>query len=132
MVYNAMKLFMEVNPQLFDECSHDYEEQQNNADSREQNRQSKWDKVMERAMERQNGRGTAAYAPSAPGIGSKGATPLRHDELDPLSQDSQRRLEALRLQDDTLSSKERRSDKQDSVSWFSQVFLYRIFLFCFI
>lgn len=118
MVYNAMKLFMEVNPQLFDECSHEYEEQQNNADSREQNRQSKWDRVMERAMERQNGRATATLTPSTSGIGSKGATPLRHDELDPLSQDSQRRLEALRLQDDTLSSKERRSDKQDSVCWF--------------
>ena len=28
MVYNAMKLFMEVNPQLFDDCSHDYAESQ--------------------------------------------------------------------------------------------------------
>ena len=115
MVYNAMKLFMEVNPQLFDECSHEYAEQQSNADSREQNRQSKWDKVMERAMERQNGRTAGTYTPSSPDISSKGATPLRHDELDPLSQDSQRRLEALRLQDDTLTGKDRRNDKQGSV-----------------
>lgn len=116
MVYNAMKLFMEVNPQLFDECSHEYAEHQSNADSREQNRQSKWDKVMERAKERQNGRTTLTFASPSPGVSSKGATPLRHEELDPLSQDSQRRLEALRLQDDNLIGKERRNDKPGSVS----------------
>ena len=33
MVYNAMKLFMEINPQLFDDCSHDYTEHQNNAEA---------------------------------------------------------------------------------------------------
>jgi serine/threonine-protein phosphatase 2A regulatory subunit B' len=33
MVYNAMKLFMEVNPQLFDDCSHDYAESQRLDDS---------------------------------------------------------------------------------------------------
>lgn len=106
---------MEVNPQLFDECSHEYAEQQSNAGSREQGRQSKWDKVMERAMERQNGRTTGAYPPSSTSVGPKGTTPSRHDELDPLSQDSRRRLEALRLQDDTSSGKERRNDKQGSV-----------------
>ena len=124
MVYNAMKLFMEVNPQLFDECSHEYAEHQSNADSREHSRQLKWDKVKERAMERQNGRMAGAFASPSPGISSKGATPLRHEELDPLSQDSQRRLEALRLQDDNLTSKDRRNDKQGSVSFFQ--YLYEI------
>lgn len=49
MVYNAMKLFMEINPQLFDDCSHDYNEHQNNADKREQERKEKWDKLQQRA-----------------------------------------------------------------------------------
>ena len=49
MVYNAMKLFMEVNPQLFDECSHDYTEQQNNAEAVKQNRQAKWDRLSQLA-----------------------------------------------------------------------------------
>ena len=40
MVYNAMKLFMEINPQLFDDCSHDYTEHQNNAEAREQAREA--------------------------------------------------------------------------------------------
>ena len=45
MVYNAMKLFMEVNPQLFDECSHEYAEQQNNAEAVKAARQAKWDRL---------------------------------------------------------------------------------------
>src|SRR5450432_2110218 len=49
MVYNAMKLFMEINPQLFDDCSHDYTEHQNNAEAREQARESKWKALAEQA-----------------------------------------------------------------------------------
>lgn len=55
MVYNAMKLFMEVNPQLFDDCSHAYTESQNNADARKQERQAKWDKLSALAKSMQNG-----------------------------------------------------------------------------
>ncbi|KAF2497229.1 serine/threonine protein phosphatase 2A [Lophium mytilinum] len=107
MVYNAMKLFMEVNPQLFDDCSHDYAESQNNADQRQQARQSRWDKLSELAKARQNGR--IESKPAAPtGQSSKVSSPMRLDESDPLSQDSQRRLEALRLQDDAMSARDRR------------------------
>ncbi|KAF2153560.1 protein phosphatase 2A regulatory B subunit [Myriangium duriaei CBS 260.36] len=55
MVYNAMKLFMEVNPQLFDDCSHQYTESQNNADARKQERQAKWDRLSQLAKTMQNG-----------------------------------------------------------------------------
>ncbi|KAF2816574.1 protein phosphatase regulatory subunit [Mytilinidion resinicola] len=107
MVYNAMKLFMEVNPQLFDDCSHDYAESQNNADQRQQARQSRWDKLSELAKARQNG--YVEPKPAAPtGQSSKVSSPMRLDESDPLSQDSQRRLEALRLQDDAMSARDRR------------------------
>ncbi|KAF2841278.1 protein phosphatase regulatory subunit [Patellaria atrata CBS 101060] len=117
MVYNAMKLFMEVNPQLFDDCSHDYAESQNTASQRQQDRQSKWDRLAELANARQNGR----IEPRLPGTNSQGTkvtSPMRLDDVDPLSQDSQRRLEALRLQDDAMSSRERRAkdyDRQGSV-----------------
>ncbi|KAF1996463.1 protein phosphatase 2A regulatory B subunit [Amniculicola lignicola CBS 123094] len=103
MVYNAMKLFMEVNPQLFDDCSHDYAESQNNATERQQDRQNRWDKLAKLADARQNGK-LDASAPSQSKIGS----PMRIDDSDPLSQDSQRRLEALRLQDDGAASRDRR------------------------
>ncbi|KAF2455637.1 phosphatase 2A regulatory B subunit-domain-containing protein [Lineolata rhizophorae] len=109
MVYNAMKLFMEVNPQLFDECSHEYTESQSTAEHRKQTRESKWDRLAELAKTRQNGRVESKM------VGSPGSTkvssPLRPDEADPLSQDSQRRLEALRLQDgDAMAGSGRRKD----------------------
>jgi serine/threonine-protein phosphatase 2A regulatory subunit B' len=106
MVYNAMKLFMEVNPQLFDDCSHDYAESQNNADQRNQSRQMRWEKLAELAKAKQNGK----VEPKGPSSlqASKVGSPMHVDDTDPLSQDSQRRLEALRLQDDGLSSRERR------------------------
>jgi len=110
-----MKLFMEVNPQLFDDCSHDYAESQNNADQRQQSRQSRWDKLDELAKARQNGR--IEPKPQAPtGQSSKVSSPMRLDESDPLSQDSQRRLEALRLQDDAMSGRERRTKDYDRSS----------------
>ena len=104
MVYNAMKLFMEVNPQLFDECSHDYTEQQNNAEAVKQSRQAKWDRLTALAEQMtQNGYAPAVRPPGAgyPDMtGPKGISPLQQDDIDPLSQDSSRRMEQLRLQDD--------------------------------
>lgn len=55
MVYNAMKLFMEVNPQLFDECSHEYTESQSTAPARQQARNAKWEQLSQQAKARQNG-----------------------------------------------------------------------------
>jgi serine/threonine-protein phosphatase 2A regulatory subunit B' len=101
MVFNAMKLFMEVNPQLFDDCSHDYAEHQNQAAERKQNRQSRWDELARIAEARKNGTLETKPASSATQVGS----PMRVDDNDPLSQDSQRRLEALRLQDDGLAGR---------------------------
>ncbi|CZT21427.1 related to B56-delta regulatory subunit of protein phosphatase 2A [Ramularia collo-cygni] len=60
MVYNAMKLFMEVNPQLFDECSHNYTEDQNNAEGVKAARQAKWDRLTQLAESmKQNGHTSA-------------------------------------------------------------------------
>lgn len=100
MVYNAMKLFMEVNPQLFDDCSHDYAESQNNAGQRQQSRQDRWDKLAKLAEARQNG---ITEKPSL--TSAAAASPMRLDDSDPLSQG---RLENLRLQDDGTAPRERR------------------------
>jgi serine/threonine-protein phosphatase 2A regulatory subunit B' len=97
MVYNAMKLFMEVNPQLFDDCSHDYAESQNNATERQKTRESRWETLEKLAEARKNG--TVVDKPVS------ATTPMRLEDSDPLSQG---RLEALRLQDDTNSPKDRR------------------------
>ena len=119
MVYNAMKLFMEINPQLFDDCSHDYTELQNTADQRQQARASKWQRLVEQARERkdsQSGSIPLAYKPQ----GQKVNTPLRIDEVDPMTQDSQRKLDALRIQDESTIGRDQRRprelDRQNSVS----------------
>jgi serine/threonine-protein phosphatase 2A regulatory subunit B' len=106
MVYNAMKLFMEVNPQLFDDCSHDYAEQQNNAEQIQRNRQAKWDRLAEMAKNRKNG--VLPTLPATTTTGSKVTSPIKQEDSDALSQDSSRRLEQLRLGDDAASGRERR------------------------
>lgn len=99
MVYNAMKLFMEINPQLFDECSHDYNEMQANAEQRQQARKSKWDQLAKQANQRRNSQAMPTI-PVTDTKGQKASTPMRVDEIDPMTQDSQKRLDALRLQDE--------------------------------
>ncbi|KAE8354212.1 transcription-associated protein [Aspergillus coremiiformis] len=98
MVYNAMKMFMEINPQLFDECSHDYNERQNSAEQRERARKERWEKLAAQAKDRQNG-----VPPPPPPVD----VPVFVDEVDSITQDSQLRLHALKL-DDPGSGKERR------------------------
>lgn len=88
MVYNAMKLFMEINPQLFDDCSHDYTEHQNTAEAREHAREAKWAALAQQAgLSKTNGTSTPSR--------TSGAV----DEMDPLAEDNQRRLDSLQLQD---------------------------------
>lgn len=101
MVYNAMKLFMEINPQLFDDCSHEYTEQQNSAAAREAMRDRKWAAIAE--LGNRSKRNGAADAD-------------RTDKTDPVSEDNQKRLDSLKLQD--ADRKERRPavhERQNSV-----------------
>lgn len=116
MVYNAMKLFMEINPQLFDECSHDYTEMQNTADQRKQARQSKWDKLAELAKQKRNGM-PPVIPPLTTNVDTSLNTHLRSDDSDPLAQDNQKRLDALKIQDENPSKERRLRDheKQSSV-----------------
>ena len=106
-----MKLFMEISPQLFDECSHDYTEMQNTAEQRQMSRKSKWDVIAEQAKRRQgNGVPTTPRVGAAPIKGINAASPMRAEEVDPMTQDSQKRLDALKLQDE-VNSKDHRDGK---------------------
>lgn len=121
MVYNAMKLFMEINPQLFDDCSHDYTEQQNTADQRQKIRQSKWDQLEKLAQSRRKDQTIPPQPQSLASIrGPKINPPPRIDEVDPITQDSQKRLDALRLQDENSGARDQRrpreSEKPTAVS----------------
>jgi serine/threonine-protein phosphatase 2A regulatory subunit B' len=93
MVYNAMKLFMEINPQLFDDCSHEYTQMQEGAPEREIQRKNTW-KIIEEQAER--GRAANAAARKAPRV----LSPIGDEEHDSAS-DNQKRLDALKLQDES-------------------------------
>lgn len=94
MVYNAMKLFMEINPQLFDDCSQEYTEHQNSAASREQQRERKWAAIQELAnKQKTNGKAT---------------NPAEENDG---TEDNQKRLDSLRLQDRPAMH-----ERQDSAS----------------
>ncbi|KZF20188.1 protein phosphatase 2A regulatory B subunit [Xylona heveae TC161] len=108
MVYNAMKLFMEINPQLFDECSHEYTEMQNSAEDRQRLRKDKWAKLAEMAQQSK----TVTATENLPA--AKNPT----DDIDPMTQDSQSRLDALKLQDEISPVKGQRPrdhERQNSV-----------------
>ena len=92
MVYNAMKLFMEINPQLFDECSHDYTELQNTAAERQAARRGKWDQLAAQARRQQQ-----QQQSQRPNGGRSMSNANRADEVDPVTHDSQQRLDALKI-----------------------------------
>ncbi|KFH43656.1 Serine/threonine-protein phosphatase 2A 56 kDa regulatory subunit delta isoform-like protein [Hapsidospora chrysogenum ATCC 11550] len=117
MVYNAMKLFMEINPQLFDDCSHDYTEQQNSAAAREAIREQKWAALAEKAEQQRatNGAAAAAHAAGRAQGGNLG----RVDEVvDPVTEDNQKRLDSLKLQDSAAAAGRRPAnhERQNSSS----------------
>lgn len=110
MVYNAMKLFMEINPQLFDDCSHDYTEQQNSAAAREALRERKWAALSQQADERRASLGLGHA--EVPGRAQGGNLP-RVDEVDPVTEDNQKRLDSLKLQD--AAGRQNSHERQGSV-----------------
>lgn len=108
-----MKLFMEINPQLFDDCSHDYTEHQNNAEAREKAREEKWKALAEQAkMAKSNGSIRGGVSSTR----TKVTPPKQVAEMDPITEDNQKRLDSLKLQDG--ERRERRPsahDRQHSV-----------------
>jgi serine/threonine-protein phosphatase 2A regulatory subunit B' len=94
MVYNALKLFMEVNPQLFDDCSHEYSEQQNALAEKQSARQQRWDKLEQLAKVNKDQNPNQSQSEASASVNENQS----REEGDPL--ENQRRMEALRLQDD--------------------------------
>lgn len=92
MVYNAMKLFMEINPTLFDECTQEYVAMQDSAPQRALDRENQWKMVEETARRRQ--------AEKANGTKRSGS-PMQLTDDDHKSQENQRKMDALKLHDET-------------------------------
>lgn len=123
MVYNAMKMFMEINPQLFDDCSQEYTERQNTKPTRERSRKERWEKLSQLARDRKNSV-TQSTTSTTQVMPTPDPTP-KSENVDPLGQDNVERLQSLKLDDDaTTPSKERRlreREGQNSVSVSSPV-----------
>jgi len=66
MVYNAMKLFMEVNPALYDQCYANWVEAHGEKPTKEQTRKAKWDKLAAAAKSRKPNGEIAGPQPTAP------------------------------------------------------------------
>ena len=106
MVYNAMKLFMEINPQLFDECSDHYRETLATEEQTKLSRLDKWDQL--RAMAQKHTKNAETVIPPLTDrLGNRIKAPSRIDE-DSMTHDSQQRLDALRLQDETGTGRRRK------------------------
>lgn len=107
-----MKLFMEINPTLFDECSADYTEAQNTAGQREAVRLQKWTQLEEQARRNLSKMTNGSKLSSS--TRTKVTPPAKIDEIDPAAHENQQRLDALKLQDDGNSGKD--IEKNDSTA----------------
>lgn len=94
MVYNAMKLFMEINSTLFDECSSRYTTEQEDAPARAAHRQQMWRMLEEQASQEREHKAQQRTSAPAP----RGGSPMVMDD-DIQSKDNQKRMDALKIHD---------------------------------
>lgn len=105
MVYSAMKLFMEVNPTLFDECSNQYRDEEDQSYKRQQARDARWARLKELAQERQdakNGRTANGNVSQQP---ATGRSPPTTDRSDPFGHEHLRKFDQLRISDEVPATK---------------------------
>jgi len=92
MVYSAMKLFMEINPSLFDECTSDYAALQESAPQRQAERENLWKALEEKAARKRKETASGVNSIARPPAGS----PMQ------ISEDgASDKLDALNLQDES-------------------------------
>ncbi|KAF8536393.1 phosphatase 2A regulatory B subunit-domain-containing protein [Trichophaea hybrida] len=95
MVYSAMKLFMEINPSLFDECTSDYAALQESAPQRQAERESVWKALEEKALRK---RKIIEASGGVRGNSLRTGSPMQIS--DDGASDSQKKMDALHLQDE--------------------------------
>ncbi len=82
LIYNALKLFMEMNQKLFDECTQQYKLEQKKEKEKQKQRQESWEKLEQLAKENSGVEDVSAYMNKlsiATGSGS-GATAVGDEE----------------------------------------------------
>lgn len=104
MVYNAMKLFMEINPTLFDECTSAYAADQESAPQRLTERESIWKMLEDKAATNRKPRASDQDSKTLSLTSQnqqvvRGGSPMQITD-DNGAGDSQRQMDALNIQDE--------------------------------
>ncbi|KAI5812061.1 phosphatase 2A regulatory B subunit-domain-containing protein [Pyronema omphalodes] len=94
MVYSAMKLFMEINPSLFDECTSDYAALQESLPQRQADRENVWKALEEKAQRK---RKLLESSGAQSGNSVRTGSPMQIS--DDGASDSQKKMDALHIQD---------------------------------
>ncbi|OZJ06331.1 hypothetical protein BZG36_00708 [Bifiguratus adelaidae] len=66
LVFNALKLFMDVNPKLFEECTEKYKELQQREQEKQRSREELWERLEQQAARRTGGK--VAHIPLPPAM----------------------------------------------------------------
>ena len=99
MVYSAMKLFMEINPTLFDECTSDYAALQESAPARLAERETIWRALEEKAQRKRRVLDSAAATGTISIARPRTGSPMQIS--DDGASDSQKKMDALQIQDES-------------------------------
>ena len=105
MVYSAMKLFMEVNPTLFDECSDQHRHEEDQSQKRRQTRDARWAQIEELAKQRQDAKAGRMSNGSITQQQTTNRSPPRGDRSDSFGQDAYRKFDQLRISEEGPTSK---------------------------
>ncbi|PWW72799.1 protein phosphatase 2A regulatory B subunit [Tuber magnatum] len=104
MVYNAMKLFMEINPALFEECTGIYAADQESAPQRQQEREAIWKMLEDTAAKNKRSREGSGASEDGKRLSSKGSQAARSGSPMQIAEDgagdSERKMVALNIHDE--------------------------------
>lgn len=95
MVYSAMKLFMEINPTLFDECTSEYAAIQENLPQRQAERENVWKALEEKAAQKRKQLDAKKANTTSQ---ARSGSPMQIS--DDYTSDSQKKMNELHIKDD--------------------------------
>ncbi|BFZ59932.1 serine/threonine-protein phosphatase 2A 56 kDa regulatory subunit delta isoform [Saitoella coloradoensis] len=107
MIFNALKLFMEISPSLFDECSNEYKIAKESGDQREREREERWQAIVEMAKNPQN----HSYVEQDSGV-TEDVQPEAHEEAAVAEKFSRVTLEGMKPLGEVDLGEERAAERE--------------------
>lgn len=96
-----MKLFMEINPTLFDECTNEYTAIQEAAPQRLAERENVWKILEEQAALKRKSLDEAKISKAATQSEVRAGSPMEGVTEDPATSHSQKKLDELHIEDES-------------------------------